>query len=1003
MHLSMRKTVSIVLITSVAVSLAAGEMWQAVKNPDRFVFRRGETAKVDFKDCIPGKILVVKGKNGSVAVVYNAHGEMKLKTAELLPGTETTFTIRRFEQKGFTKTGRIRFLCSDKSGMNFGFCVSPQNYYIHSQFDRFRQLTGRPPEAKPWSFHFVRTVKDEYLCTTLKQHCKEIKVPAGKEFDSFSLRFDHWQKQQIGLLELEPVKTAAIPKSPAKPDVKDFPKGIYANAMCCFIPGYVPHYYGKYYGNAPLIPDAKGKFPQNNWGTVAAQVQFFKDMKQSGADAVIFCMFDNFGTEHLWNNCEAARLSGTGIKVGIFFDNIKREHATYLRDVWYDKSVLEHPNFLKAGKCPVVFICPMRGVSGLSHKTKEWQEAIETYKRVGAEYLLLTGIQARGMMTELDFHRPTAKPLCDITDGMYFFNSHSTVWQGRRGSGICPALKEFNKSFKEPKLLGAGVAPGYVGVGRCGTLLSQRGTLAFRYAWMDVINTGDFDFIHLTTMNDYTETEMEVTANSTFSFIDLNWYFGTRWKSGNWPETKKNMAFLSYRKMIHQKEPLEAELVLLIPDINKSDVSRYTAECRVKINDEKTVTLPQVRPQFMPGHLVWDFKAPALDGLSGTAEFYVVIKKDGKELKLPTGRTAPFYLVEDGESISRKYLHVPLHRLRNETAKVTVEYAPQGDMPRRVRLINTADAKEISGGIIERSGHPFRSSMPFDMLKNGFVDNFMGDESSFSVYRYSNNWIKRCYADKTDRYTAVIRYSDDTIGFAKPAVVSAPRPDPSTVIDLLIAPGFGREYHKKPKLLDMGPLRNHWTFSANVSERPQIMCDAPGSWYYLRFNGKNNRMVKGCLNTPPGPASLEMLIRPHDTKRQQTIMDMWGAAFSLGLGKDGRLNLLREDIERRGVWLAGKTQLQKNRFYHVAAVFDGSFLKLYLNGKLDGSVACKGLRSDEKMTLGVNCGVMEPYTGRRGEWSKAYKGDIGMFRLIERPFSEKEVKERADTALKRMY
>ena len=249
----------------------------------------------------------------------------------------------------------------------------------------------------------------------------------------------------------------------------------------------------------------------------------------------------------------------------------------------------------------------------------------------------------------------------------------------------------------------------------------------------------------------------------------------------------------------------------------------------------------------------------------------------------------------------------------------------------------------------------------------------------------------------------MIRYSDDTIGFAKPAVVSAPRPDPSTVIDLLIAPGFGREYHKKPKLLDMGPLRNHWTFSANVSERPQIMCDAPGSWYYLRFNGKNNRMVKGCLNTPPGPASLEMLIRPHDTKRQQTIMDMWGAAFSLGLGKDGRLNLLREDIERRGVWLAGKTQLQKNRFYHVAAVFDGSFLKLYLNGKLDGSVACKGLRSDEKMTLGVNCGVMEPYTGRRGEWSKAYKGDIGMFRLIERPFSEKEVKERADTALKRMY
>lgn len=1001
LYFSSLKCIYVALLTLIAISVNCSETWNAVKKTNNFVFRKGNPSKITIKDVIPGKILVVEGKNGSVTIVYNAFGEMYFKKPLSL-GTECTFTIQRFEQKGFKKTGNVRFLCSDKSKMNFGFCVNPQKYYIHSHFDRFRPLTGLPPEQKPWQFHFVRTSKNEYLCTTLQRHFKEIKVPTAKEFNQLSLRFDHWHKQQIGLIELKPVKHVQIPKPQAKPDMKKFPKGVYANAMCCFIPGYIPHYYGKYYGNAPLIHDAKGKFPQNNFGTVAAQVQFFKDMKKSGVDAVVFCMFDNFGTNHLWNNCEAARLSKTGIKVGIFFDNIKKEHTTYLRDVWYDKSVLNHPNFLKVDNAPIVFISALRGVSGTSGREKEWKEAIEKYQRVGAQYVLLTCIQARGMVTELDFYRPAARPLCNITDGMYFFNSYSTVWQNRRGSGICPALLDFKKSFKEPKILGAGIAPGYVGVGRCGTLLSQRGTLTFRYAWLDVINTGNFDFVHLTTMNDYTETEMEVTANSTFSFIDLNWYFGTRWKSGSWPKLSKNMAFLSYRKILNHNEPLEAELVLLTPNANKKDLSRYTAECKIKINDKTIITLPQSKAEFLPGHITWNFKANALTNTFGTAEYYVTIKKDGKVIPFPQGRTAPFALVKDGESLSRKYLHVPLHRLRNETAQIKIDHSPLGDMPRRITLVNTQNGNQIAGGIIERAGHPFSSSMPFNMLKNGFIDNFMSDNSSFSVYRYNNNWIKRCYADKLDRYTAVIRYNDDTIGFAKPAIISAPRPDSATIIDLLISPMVTKAELKNPKLLDLGPLRNHWNLPANVAERPQILNDSPSGWYFLRFNGINNRMTKGCLNTPPGPATLEMLIRPHEIGRVQTIMDMWGAAFSLGINKEGKLSLLRENRERMGVWLTGKTILKANVFYHVAAVFNGNLLKLYLNGKLEGSVPCIGLRSDEKMTLGVNCGVIEPYTGRRGQWNKAYKGDIGMFRLLERPFSDNEVLQRASLALKRM-
>ena len=154
-----------------AFSAFSGGTWQPVKNAERFVLRKGDPGKTALDDAIPGKLLVVEGKDGALTVVYNAAGELRLKSVIHAPGTETTFTIRRFEQKGFSKTGRVRFLCSDEAGkMNFGFCVSPENYYIHTQFDRFRQLTGRPPESRPWQFHFVRTSCDEYLCTTLKRH-----------------------------------------------------------------------------------------------------------------------------------------------------------------------------------------------------------------------------------------------------------------------------------------------------------------------------------------------------------------------------------------------------------------------------------------------------------------------------------------------------------------------------------------------------------------------------------------------------------------------------------------------------------------------------------------------------------------------------------------------------------------------------------------------------------------------------------------------------------------
>jgi len=148
----------------------------------------------------------------------------------------------------------------------------------------------------------------------------------------------------------------------------------------------------------------------------------------------------------------------------------------------------------------------------------------------------------------------------------------------------------------------------------------------------------------------------------------------------------------------------------------------------------------------------------------------------------------------------------------------------------------------------------------------------------------------------------------------------------------------------------------------------------------------------GALSVPPGPVTLELWIRISDIGRLQTIFDSWGAALSLGLDGDGRLNLVRVNQERQAVWLKGEKKLMNDKWHHVVAVFTGEEIRICIDGKQDGKpVAVHGTRTDENSVIGFGTGMLKSLAGRHEGDNGYLKGDIGRFRLLQLAMDDEEI------------
>jgi hypothetical protein len=96
-----------------------------------------------------------------------------------------------------------------------------------------------------------------------------------------------------------------------------------------------------------------------------------------------------------------------------------------------------------------------------------------------------------------------------------------------------------------------------------------------------------------------------------------------------------------------------------------------------------------------------------------------------------------------------------------------------------------------------------------------------------------------------------------------------------------------------------------------------------------------------------GPMTIEAWVKRAITGAQHSIAEKYaclGTAPSVGgyafrIGANDKLILWTLDDCNRGVAAVGATSLLSNTWYHLAGVFDGAAIRLYVNGALDGLTA----------------------------------------------------------------
>ncbi|TSA36783.1 MAG: hypothetical protein D4R65_02175 [Verrucomicrobiaceae bacterium] len=817
-------------------------------------------------------------------------------------------------------------------------------------------------------------------------------------------------KQLLWILFLPLIGTAfsegesaptVAPATPPSATAAEFPRVIVGTVMDWCLPGSARLVQGElvaptgekiisgFYGNAPLVRNME---------------QEFQDMKAAGIDVLGFDFFSEMNVPAMLERyVDLARDSGTGVRVVPMLEPSRELKWTpdILKKVWEAKGkngefLRDHPGLLTVGNDKVPAF--------LTYDTESadvWKERLGMVRAAGGNAFVIGDVSSIEVAVTTKVPDRFREPITPLA-GTYFFVSHTSGVRPDEKS-IMPDFMRFGRSFDDAKVVGAGIAPGYVSSMRAGNLLSPRGTGFLRRQWLDVIENNP-DFVHLTMLSDYSEnTEMECSENSSFTFLDLARYFGSRWRTGRWPEMKKPEAFLSYKKTLSPSQKAEFELLVLDPKWTGNETAeevakRISTNLQVAFPTGGSAPVPLVKATAFPGHAVLEFAADkAWDGAQFAIPRTPEILIDGKRLDIAVANLAPITVLAGGAEASRQWFHIPLNRVRElGAAALRIETAAGESYPRTLR-ISGIDWNAMDGVVFERSPNPLSHALPSEEVKAGWSEPYYVGPG-YAPMPYLAGWSKRWVADRTDSYFSVIRFKDGTVGFPRPAAIPAPRlKDCSVVQDPVIAPLNGQKNINE--LSDRGPLQRPLPLGpADSPSRAGIVpVDTGAPWWALRFDGRDDRIRQGPFTFPPVDATVEFWIKPDATDARQAFLYSQSACFNLTLVSGGTLELERSNERRQSVKISGAIPLEGGQWNHVAAVYAGDQLRLYVNGRPDGEAPCPGARTDEFTLIGGKPGTVFPKAAAealqiaQGKTSESFAGDIARFRVLGHAASAEEI------------
>ncbi len=134
--------------------------------------------------------------------------------------------------------------------------------------------------------------------------------------------------------------------------------------------------------------------------------------------------------------------------------------------------------------------------------------------------------------------------------------------------------------------------------------------------------------------------------------------------------------------------------------------------------------------------------------------------------------------------------------------------------------------------------------------------------------------------------------------------------------------------------------------------------------------------------SPTKQVTYEAWIYPEDTSKLQDIIlnGAWYRRVIVGYGKIG-FELM---INNQDKLLWSNTNIQPNKWYYVVATYDGSKMKLYINGKLDSELPASG---------SIGSPYTSTYIGAQPP-KEYFNGTIDEVYIWDRALTPKEIKER---------
>lgn len=635
----------------------------------------------------------------------------------------------------------------------------------------------------------------------------------------------------------------------------------------------------------------------------------------------------------------------------------------------------KHPNNYYIDDKPVIFIY------NASRPAEECAEVVDLLKARGYEAFWL--IQAQPETSRWE-NTSALDAYLNVYDGLYDFGSNGFT-QDELNQRFARGRAALAKAGRpNGGLLAAGITRGYNGTNNAFYRpMSDTGSL--RMNWEAALKH-NADWITITTWNDYAEnTHFEPAVWGQDSLLRLNREYIRLWRGEPSPARPPEV-FITYKNEVRLGDDWKLELQGFPYSTEKSTL-------HVRLGDETGrifETLPPL-PLAQNEHIlrshrlttpgmttprtirIWtsiisDKTAkPAFDDWR---ELYPVVIRSGHMRDYQTICVAMSNFTKS-RSPALRIKKTDANEVRFETTFNTWSWVGKAELLRNGRPVSTQE--------IAKNGHPVTDiefilpKLPVQNPRDLYVVRLLRADGilAWSEPLFVQNSDTNKISAKQETMQVVVRGADFDELWSSPFAQAKEIKNLSVNASEIFGFRFtmGDENAVYPQ--DIGGWHifayggGQWGGDRSIPEQvPQPKRD--GERAYYNFDGEKQHIVLQPRSLPHDVLTLEAVIRPQKHQKDGFIFSDQNRAFDVGITPEGKLF-----VERSGDRLISSDTVSENKWAHVAAIYDGTKLRLFINGHASGEKSVPATIRSINSIPTIGCRHQEHMS-----FSHHYHGDI---------------------------